>query len=107
MSLTSEQIDAMVATALTAIAGASNLDELKEVRIEHVGDRSPIAKANQSLGQMEVAWTSPEREAEAAKIALEVKGKLYELLSQQAVSMADQGLSNSLLGLAKVPCYCT
>ena len=57
------------------------------------------------LGQMEVAWTSPEREAEAAKIALEVKGKLYELLSQQAVSMADQGLSNSLLGLAKVPCY--
>jgi phenylalanyl-tRNA synthetase alpha chain len=38
--------------ALTAIAGASSLDFLKEVRVTHVGDRSPIARANQSLGQV-------------------------------------------------------
>ena len=55
MSLSSDQIDAIVTSALSEIASASDLDALKEVRIEHVGDRSPIAKANQSLGQLEAA----------------------------------------------------
>jgi len=53
MSLSSDQIDAIVTSALSAINSATDLDALKEVRIEHVGDRSPIAKANQSLGQLE------------------------------------------------------
>jgi len=55
MSLSTDQIDAIVTSALSAITSASDLDALKEVRIEHVGDRSPIAKANQSLGQLEAA----------------------------------------------------
>lgn len=40
------------AQALAAISAAKDLDELREVKIAHVGDRSPIAKANQSLGQV-------------------------------------------------------
>ena len=31
-----------------------NLDQLKEVKISHVGDRSPIARLNQGLGQLPV-----------------------------------------------------
>jgi len=46
------EIEAIKAQALKAISEAKNLDELKEIKIAHVGDRSPIAKANQSLGQV-------------------------------------------------------
>ncbi len=52
MSVTATDIEAITVTALTAIDGATDLDLLKEVRISHVGDRSPIAKANQALGAM-------------------------------------------------------
>lgn len=45
-------IESIKATAIAAINDAVSLDQLKEVRIAHVGDRSPIAKANQSLGQV-------------------------------------------------------
>ncbi|NDE71363.1 MAG: phenylalanine--tRNA ligase subunit alpha [Actinobacteria bacterium] len=45
-------IESIKATAIAAINDAVSLDQLKDVRIAHVGDRSPIAKANQSLGQV-------------------------------------------------------
>lgn len=45
-------IEAVKSAALLAIEQAKNLDELKEVKIAHVGDRSPIARANQGLGQL-------------------------------------------------------
>jgi phenylalanyl-tRNA synthetase alpha subunit len=45
------EIEAIKNQALAAIDQATSLDELKEVKIAHVGDRSPIARANQSLGQ--------------------------------------------------------
>jgi len=63
MSLTSSEIDGIASAALEAIAGAKDLDALKEVRIAHVGDRSPIAKANQSLGSMD-----PSARAEFGKV---------------------------------------
>ncbi len=54
MSVEPLDIDSITKSALSAIAGASTLDELKEVRISHVGDRSAIAKANQALGQIPI-----------------------------------------------------
>lgn len=55
MTLTSAQIDEITSAALGAIGSATDLEALKEVRIGHVGDRSPIARANQALGSMEVS----------------------------------------------------
>ena len=52
MSSMNADIEAVKSAALLAIAQAKNLDELKEVKISHVGDRSPIARANQGLGQL-------------------------------------------------------
>ena len=69
MSLTSSEIDVIASAALEAIAGATDLDSLKEVRIAHVGDRSPIAKANQSLGSMD-----PSARAEFGKVIGKAKG---------------------------------
>lgn len=52
MSLSAQSIDEAKAQALSAIAGADTIDALKEVKIAHVGDRSPIARANQQLGAL-------------------------------------------------------
>lgn len=40
--------------AITAIRECKTLEELKEVKSAHVGDKSPIAKANQSLGKLPI-----------------------------------------------------
>jgi phenylalanyl-tRNA synthetase alpha chain len=37
---------------LTAIAAAADLDALKEVRLAHTGDRSPLALANREIGAL-------------------------------------------------------
>ena len=54
MSLDNAEVDRIKNDALSAIAGATNLDNLREIKIAHVGDRSPIARLNQGLGQLPV-----------------------------------------------------
>jgi phenylalanyl-tRNA synthetase alpha chain len=51
-ALKAEQVEAMRDAALAAIAAASDLDELKRVRTEHAGDRSPLALANREIGAL-------------------------------------------------------
>jgi phenylalanyl-tRNA synthetase alpha chain len=63
MSLSVELIEEAKELALIAIAQADSLDSLKEVRLTHIGDRSPLAKANQKLGSL-----SPEERADFGKI---------------------------------------
>jgi phenylalanyl-tRNA synthetase alpha chain len=47
-----EQVFAMRDAALEAIAQAADLDELKQVRSAHAGDRSPLALANREIGAL-------------------------------------------------------
>jgi phenylalanyl-tRNA synthetase alpha chain len=47
-----DQVDEMRQAALAAIAAARDLDELKQVRLQHVGDRSPLALANREIGAL-------------------------------------------------------
>ena len=54
MTLDNAEVDRIKSEAIAAITGASSLDELREVKIAHVGDRSPIARLNQGLGQLPV-----------------------------------------------------
>ncbi|MFM8502270.1 MAG: phenylalanine--tRNA ligase subunit alpha, partial [Actinomycetota bacterium] len=54
MSLDNASIEQIKAGALSAIKNSQSLDELREVRIAHVGDRSPIARANQGLAEIEI-----------------------------------------------------
>jgi phenylalanyl-tRNA synthetase alpha chain len=54
VSLNNAEVEEIKAAALTAIASANSLDQLREVKITFVGDRSPIARANQGLGQLPV-----------------------------------------------------
>lgn len=68
MSLSAESIDDAREEALSAISRASSLDALKEVKIAHVGDRSPISRANQQLGSL-----SPQERASFGKIIGQAK----------------------------------
>jgi phenylalanyl-tRNA synthetase alpha chain len=50
--LHAEQVESMRDEALAAIAAADTLDGLKETRIAHTGDRSPLALANREIGAL-------------------------------------------------------
>lgn len=50
--LKAEEVEAMTEAALAAVAAATDLDALKQVRIEHTGDRSPLALANREIGAL-------------------------------------------------------
>jgi phenylalanyl-tRNA synthetase alpha chain len=56
------QVQAAVETALTAIAAVEDLEALKEVRLAHAGDRSPLALANREIGAL-----PPQARAEAGQ----------------------------------------
>ncbi len=51
-ALEPETIAAYVDAALAAIAAASSTAELKQVRLDHAGDRSPLALANREIGTL-------------------------------------------------------
>ena len=44
-----------VDAALSAFADAHSLDELKQAKIDHTGDRSPLALANRAIGGLDKA----------------------------------------------------
>ena len=50
--LEAEQVAAARDAALAAIAGAGDLAQLKQVRLDHAGDRSPLALANREIGAL-------------------------------------------------------
>ena len=52
MSLTVASIESDKKAALTALLNTGNLNDLKAARLAHVGDKSPLAKANQALGSL-------------------------------------------------------
>jgi phenylalanyl-tRNA synthetase alpha chain len=50
--LKADEVEAMRESALAAIAAATDLDQLRRVRSEHAGDRSPLALANREIGAL-------------------------------------------------------
>jgi phenylalanyl-tRNA synthetase alpha chain len=50
--LKADEVDAMRAEALAAIAAAADMDALKQVRLAHAGDRSPLGLANREIGAL-------------------------------------------------------
>jgi phenylalanyl-tRNA synthetase alpha chain len=57
-----EQVARALDEALTAVAAAGDLDELKAVRLAHAGDRSALALANREIGAL-----PPQAKAEAGQ----------------------------------------
>lgn len=74
MALSTDQIKSDQDAAISAIAAANSLDDLKQIKIDFIGDKSPLARANQLLGSLE-----PAQRAEFGKLL----GTARSLVSQK------------------------
>lgn len=74
-TLKPEALDAMVAEALAAIGAATDLDALKDARLAHAGDRSPLALANREIGAL-----PPNAKADAGKRVGAARGQVSAAL---------------------------
>ncbi|NBU32543.1 MAG: phenylalanine--tRNA ligase subunit alpha [Actinobacteria bacterium] len=81
-TLAPEYLDEQVAIALSAIANAANLDELKAVRLAHAGDRSPLALANREIGAL-----PPAAKAEAGKRMGQARTEVNQALEVRSAEL--------------------
>lgn len=79
------EIDAAREAALAAIATAGDLEQLKQVRLDHAGDRSPLALANREIGAL-----PPQARKEAGQRVGQARGAVNQALAaRQAVLEAE------------------
>ena len=71
MSLNIADLSSATKSALAAIASAKDLNQLKVVKTEHLGDKSDLSKASQSLGKL-----AAEEKAEFGKIVGAAKSEV-------------------------------
>ena len=76
MALNAEQIKSDQDLACKAIEAAKNLDELRQVKIDFIGDKSPLAKANQLLGSLD-----PSQRAEFGKLIGSAKSAVNQVFA--------------------------
>jgi len=81
-ALNADSVEEMVAGALAAFNSATDLESLKVVRIEHFGDRSPIALANREIGAL-----PPAAKAEVGKRIGEAKARIKAELELREVEL--------------------
>src|SRR6476659_10097177 len=74
-----EEVEAARDAALAAIAGAGDLEELKRVRLEHAGDRSPLALANREIGAL-----PPQARKEAGQRVGQARAAVSQALTERA-----------------------
>ncbi len=80
--LHAEEVERMRDEALAAIAAADTLDALKQVRIDHVGDRSPLALANREIGAL-----PPQARKEAGQRVGQARGAINQALAAKTAEV--------------------
>ncbi|ANH39466.1 Phenylalanine--tRNA ligase alpha subunit [Nocardioides dokdonensis FR1436] len=78
--LQAEEVEAARDAALAAIAAAADLEALKQVRLEHAGDRSPLALANREIGAL-----PPQARKEAGQRVGQARGAINQALGKRQV----------------------
>src|SRR4051794_4193370 len=81
-TLSESELDRFVAEALDAVAAATDLAALKQVRLDHAGDRSPLALANREIGAL-----PPAARAEAGKRVGEARGGVAAALTARQTEL--------------------
>ena len=106
MSLDLASIETAKGEALSAIKNCVSLEDLKQIKINYVGDKSPIAKLNQSLGQIPA-----DKRAEIGKaigvakssISIAYETKLNELDRARDLSVLRDEKVDITLPSARIP----
>ncbi|MGP4029046.1 phenylalanine--tRNA ligase subunit alpha [Actinomadura sp. 3N407] len=84
-SLQPEELDRARDEALAAIAAAADLDALKQVRLAHAGDRSPLALANREIGAL-----PPAARADAGKRIGAARGAVSTALKERRAELEEE-----------------
>jgi phenylalanyl-tRNA synthetase alpha chain len=77
-------VSAAVDSALSAIGAAADLEALKAVKIEHTGDRSPLALANRAIGGLDKA-----DKATAGKLVGQSRGRVSRALAERQTQLEE------------------
>jgi phenylalanyl-tRNA synthetase alpha chain len=80
--LSPDEVTRMRDEALAAIAAAQALDELKDARIAHFGDRSPLTLANAEIGAL-----PPQARAEAGRRVGAARAALRQALADRTAAL--------------------
>jgi phenylalanyl-tRNA synthetase alpha chain len=83
--LKAEEVEAMREAALTAIAQAASLEELKQVRLDHAGDRSSLALANREIGAL-----PPQARKEAGQRVGQARGAVSKALAERQATLEEE-----------------
>jgi phenylalanyl-tRNA synthetase alpha chain len=81
-ALSPQEVESAREKALAAIGSAADLDQLKAVRLEHAGDRSPLALANREIGAL-----PPQAKAEAGKRVGAARAAVRAALASRQVEL--------------------
>lgn len=81
-ALKPEAVEAAREAALAAIAAASDLDELKQARHDHAGERSPLALANREIGAL-----PPQAKKEAGQRVGQARGAVNQALAAKQAEL--------------------
>ena len=81
-SLSPDEVTRMRDEALVAIAAAQTLDELKDARIAHFGDRAPLTLANAEIGAL-----PPQARAEAGKRVGAARAAVRQALADRTAAL--------------------
>jgi len=84
-------VEGYVADALAAAAAASSTAELKQVRIDHAGSRSPLALANRGIGSLPPA----ERKEAGTRIGA-ARGRVAQAITERQETLAAEELAQTL-----------
>ncbi len=76
--LKAEEVEAARDDALAAVAAATDLADLKRVRIEHAGDRSPLGLANREIGAL-----PPQARKEAGMRIGQARGAVNKAIAER------------------------
>jgi phenylalanyl-tRNA synthetase alpha chain len=90
--LNAESVDAMVAEALAAFAAATSMAELKQARLAHAADRSPIALANREIGAL-----PPQARKEVGARVGQARGRINEALKAREEQIKADELARILV----------
>jgi phenylalanyl-tRNA synthetase alpha chain len=89
--LSAENVEAMVSAALDAFAAATSVELLKQARLAHAGDRSPIGLANREIGAL-----PPQARKDAGLRIGQARGRINEALKARETEIAEAELARVL-----------
>ncbi|MEU1786527.1 phenylalanine--tRNA ligase subunit alpha [Streptomyces sparsogenes] len=81
-TLKPEEVARMRDEALAAVAAAGDLEALREVKVAHTGDRSPLALANREIGAL-----PPHAKADAGKRVGQARGAVNKALAARQAEL--------------------